>query len=367
MYEAFYQLREKPFSILPDPDLIYWGKMHSMAFTMLEFGVMNNAGFTVITGEIGSGKTTLVRHLLKKISPAMTVGLISNSPQGRQELLQWILMSLGQPFEGDYPKLFKHLQDFLYGQYANGRRTILIIDEAQNLEPEALEHLRMISNINADKFQILQLILVGQPQLRDLLLAPNLHQFAQRISSDFHLRPLDDREVANYIAFPLTGGRCPRPLFTQEACTPDRVRERRDTPHDQRALRYRARLRLCQRQESHFRSISSRRHCRQATVQHFSRQEGLPGSLSHCLALWFHSLRRTESLPRVCAALIAAGSTTEVTKRWGTSHADPDYCAFLGPMGLGRERSNPQTGRHPEHYGPAGPKAGSQRGGRSER
>jgi general secretion pathway protein A len=219
MYEAFYQLREKPFSILPDPDLIYWGKMHSMAFTMLEFGVMNNAGFTVITGEIGSGKTTLVRHLLRKINPNMTVGLISNSPQGRQELLQWILMSLEQPFDGEYPHLFKRLQDFLYGQYATGRRTILIIDEAQNLEPEALEHLRMISNINADKFQILQLILVGQPQLRDLLLAPKLHQFAQRISSDFHLRPLDEREVANYIAFRLQAVGSPRPLFTNEACS----------------------------------------------------------------------------------------------------------------------------------------------------
>ncbi len=218
MYEAFYQLREKPFSILPDPDLIYWGKMHSMAFTMLEFGVMNNAGFTVITGEIGSGKTTLVRHLLKKISPTITVGLISNSPQGRQELLQWILMSLGRPFEGDYPNLFKQLQDFLYGQYANGRRTILIIDEAQNLEPEALEHLRMISNINADKFQILQLILVGQPQLKELLQTPTLHQFAQRISSDFHLRPLDEQEVANYIAFRLQAVGSPRPLFTKEAC-----------------------------------------------------------------------------------------------------------------------------------------------------
>ena len=149
----------------------------------------------------------------------MTVGLISNSPQGRQELLQWILMSLGQPFEGDYPNLFKYLQDFLYGQYANGRRTILIIDEAQNLEPEALEHLRMISNINADKFQILQLILVGQPQLRDLLLAPKLHQFAQRISSDFHLRSLDESEVANYIAFRLKAVGSPRPLFTQEACS----------------------------------------------------------------------------------------------------------------------------------------------------
>jgi general secretion pathway protein A len=218
MYEAFYGLREKPFSILPDPDLIYWGRMHSMAFTMLEFGVMNNAGFTVITGEIGSGKTTLVRHLLKKISPDITTALISNSPQGRQELLQWVLMSLGQPFDGEYPALFKRLHDFLYGQYAGGRRTILIIDEAQNLGSEALEHLRMLSNINADKFQILQLILVGQPELRDLLTAPQLHQFAQRISSDFHLRPLSPSDVANYIAFRLQAVGSKSPLFTVEAC-----------------------------------------------------------------------------------------------------------------------------------------------------
>jgi general secretion pathway protein A len=166
MYESFYELRGKPFSILPDPDLIYWGKAHSMAFTMLEFGVVNNAGFTVITGEIGSGKTTLVRRLLKSLPPNISTGLISNSPQGRQELLQWIMMSLARPFEGDYPELFKRFQDFLHGQYAGGRRTMLVIDEAQNLEPEALEHLRMLSNINADKHQILQLILVGQPQLR---------------------------------------------------------------------------------------------------------------------------------------------------------------------------------------------------------
>src|ERR1700712_1961101 len=219
MYEAFYKLCEKPFSILPDPDLIYWGRMHILAFTMLEFGVMNNAGFTVITGDIGSGKTTLVRHLLKMLNPNITTGLISNSPQGRDELLQWILLALRQPFEGNYPKLFKQLEEFLFGQYAAGRRTILIIDEAQNLEPEALEHLRMLSNINADKFQILQLILVGQPQLRDLLLAPKLHQFAQRISSDFHLRPLDEKEVANYIAFRLQAVGSPRPLFTNEACS----------------------------------------------------------------------------------------------------------------------------------------------------
>jgi type II secretory pathway predicted ATPase ExeA len=221
MYETFYELRGKPFSILPDPDLIYWGRAHSMAFTMLEFGVMNNAGFTVITGEIGSGKTTLVRRLLKSLDPNITTGLISNSPQGRQELLQWILMALGRPFDGNYPVLFKRLQDFLYSQFSAGRRTMLIIDEAQNLEAEALEHLRMLSNINADKYQILQLILVGQPQLRNLLQAPELHQFAQRISSDFHLKPLSAPDVTNYIAFRLESVGAPPPpraIFTLEAC-----------------------------------------------------------------------------------------------------------------------------------------------------
>jgi general secretion pathway protein A len=217
MYEAFFGLREKPFTILPDPDLIYWGSMHRMAFTMLEFGVTNNAGFTVITGAIGSGKTTLLRYLLKKLSSNVTMGLISNSPQGRHELLQWILMSFQQPFEGDYPTLFKRLQDFLYRQHASRRRTILIIDEAQNLGSDSLEHLRMLSNINADKHQILQLIIVGQPQLRELLLAPQLHQFAQRISSDFHLQPLSESEVANYIAFRLQAAGAKRIMFTLEA------------------------------------------------------------------------------------------------------------------------------------------------------
>jgi general secretion pathway protein A len=217
MYEAYYGLREKPFTILPDPDLIYWGNMHRMAFTMLEFGVTNNAGFTVITGAIGSGKTTLLRFLLKKLSANVTMGLISNSPQGRLELLQWILMAFSQPFDGDYPTLFKRLQDFLYRQHASRRRTILIIDEAQNLGLEALEHLRMLSNINADKHQILQLVIVGQPQLRELLLDPQLHQFAQRISADFHLQPLNLSEVANYIAFRLQAAGGKRIMFTLEA------------------------------------------------------------------------------------------------------------------------------------------------------
>jgi general secretion pathway protein A len=219
MYEAYYGLREKPFSILPDPDLIYWGQMHRMAFGMLEFGVMNNAGFTVITGEIGSGKTTLVRHLLKKLDPKkINVGLISNTPQDREELLQWIMMSLGQPFEGNTSVLLKGFQDFLYSQYTNRRRTILIVDEAQNLGEDALESLRMLSNINVDKHQFLQLILIGQPQLKELLCNPHLLQFAQRVSSDFHLKPLAQDDVAKYIDFRLGAVGSRAKIFTDDAC-----------------------------------------------------------------------------------------------------------------------------------------------------
>jgi len=219
MYEAFYGLREKPFSILPDPDLIYWGQNHRLAFAMLEFGVMNRAGFTVITGEIGSGKTTLLRYLLRKLGPEITVGLISNTPQGREELMQFVLMSLDQPFEGSYAVLVRRFQDFLMEQYSSRGRTILIIDEAQNLASDTLEQLRMLSNINADKDQPLQLILVGQPQLKELLGSPQLAQFAQRISSDFHLRPLNNGEVAQYIDYRLNAVGARGRLFSPEACT----------------------------------------------------------------------------------------------------------------------------------------------------
>jgi general secretion pathway protein A len=218
MYEAYYGLREKPFSILPDPELIYWGANHRLAFAMLEFGVMNNAGFTVITGEIGSGKTTLLRYLLRRLDPNVVVGLMSSTPQGHAGLLQWVMMSLNQPFEDSYPRLFSRFQQFLYDQYGKGRRTILIVDEAQNLSADALEELRMLSNINADKDQLLQIILIGQPQLKDMLRTPNLLQFAQRVSSDFHLKPLLANDVVNYINFRLRAVGCEYQLFSDDAC-----------------------------------------------------------------------------------------------------------------------------------------------------
>jgi type II secretory pathway predicted ATPase ExeA len=190
-----------------------------MAYSMLEFGVMNNAQFTVITGEIGSGKTTLVRHLLRKLDPrTKNVGFISNTPQGREELLQWIMVSLNLPFEGTPPALLKKFQDYLYAQRSTGHRTILIVDEAQNLGEQALEALRMLSNINVDKYQYLQLVLVGQPQLKDTLCSPQLLQFAQRISSDFHLKPLAKNEVAQYIYFRLKAVGSRAQLFSDAAC-----------------------------------------------------------------------------------------------------------------------------------------------------
>jgi len=218
MYEPFYGLREKPFSILPDPDLIYWCQNHRLACAMLEFGVMNSAGFTVITGEIGCGKTTLVRYLMRRLDDHFTACLISNTPGGQEELLRWVMMSLNQPCEDSYPILFKRFRDFLYDQNARGRRTILIVDEAQNLGLGALEELRMLSNINADKDQFLQIILVGQPQLKELLRAPQLLQFAQRVSSDFHLRPLQAHEVGEYIDFRLRAVGSRSRLFTDDAC-----------------------------------------------------------------------------------------------------------------------------------------------------
>ena len=188
MYEPFYGLKTKPFAIVPDPRFIYWAGPHSMAFSMLEYGIVNHAGFTVITGEIGSGKTTLIRHLLSKLPGDITVGLVSNTQGDRGDLLQWVLMAFGQDFEGQsYVGLYRKFETFLTEQHSLGRRTVLIIDEAQNLGVKTLEELRMMSNLNTHDQELLQIVLSGQPELKALLGRPELTQFAQRVSSDFHL------------------------------------------------------------------------------------------------------------------------------------------------------------------------------------
>ena len=224
MYEKFYGLKEKPFSILPDPDFIYFGRRHTYAYSMMEYGVKNGAGFSVISGEIGCGKTTLVRHLLNNLEPSHTVGLVYNTHKDIADLLVWIMLAFGLPYEGlSKVALYDSFQRFLIEQYRLEKSVLLIVDEAQNLNPDALEALRMLSNINADKVQLLQIILVGQPQLKALLSRPDLQQFAQRVSVDFHITPFDAANVRSYIEHRLKIAGRDTPLFTIEAC--DKIAE----------------------------------------------------------------------------------------------------------------------------------------------
>lgn len=218
MYEAHFGLREKPFSILPDPRFLYLGHDHRIAYSMLEYGVVDHAGFTVITGEIGSGKTTLVRKLIGDLRDDVTVALISNTSSHIGKLIEWIMMGFDRPFEDrSYPRLYNDLREFLIEEKYNGRRCVLVIDEAQNLDQERLEELRMLSNVNVDEM-LLQLVLVGQPELREVLQAPNMRQFAQRISSDFHLQPLRRKDAIGYFHHRLNvAGAGGRRLFTQPA------------------------------------------------------------------------------------------------------------------------------------------------------
>jgi len=199
MYAAYFNLREMPFSILPDPRFLYFSRAHSMALSMLEYGIMNQAGFTVVTGAIGSGKTTLIRHLLSSVSQHLRVGLIAHTPRSEDNLFEWILLAFDQRIENtSYAAMYKQFCEFVQGVAATGGRVVLVVDEAQNLAPARLEELRMLSNVNSDSM-MMQLILVGQPELSETLSRPELRQFAQRVSSDFHLPRLLPSEVNDYI------------------------------------------------------------------------------------------------------------------------------------------------------------------------
>ena len=220
LYTAQFNLRERPFTLLPDPDFIYWTPMHRRAYTILEYGIMTRAPITVVTGEVGAGKTTLVQKLLRSLPETVTLGLISNAQGGRGELLRWVLYALDVEVGDatDYVDLFQILQTFLIDEYAKGRRSILVIDEAQNLSVEGLEELRMLTNINANKDELLQLVLVGQPELRETIRRPELRQFAQRVVANFHLAGMDKPTVSAYISHRLrvAGGRGNE--FTKQAC-----------------------------------------------------------------------------------------------------------------------------------------------------
>ena len=220
LYTDFFGLKERPFTLLPDPGFLYWSRQHKRAFAVLEFGILSGAPITLITGEIGSGKTTLLQELLPKIDDDVSIGLVSNAQGDRGELIQWVLNALEVEVEPDAPyvKMFQALQDYLLAQYAKSRRVILIFDEAQNLSVEGLEELRMLTNINSNKDVLVQLILVGQPELRDMVRRPDMRQLAQRVAASFHLGKMSPETVASYISHRLRIAGGSGEEFTDEAC-----------------------------------------------------------------------------------------------------------------------------------------------------
>jgi general secretion pathway protein A len=218
MYERHFGFILKPFALTPDPAFLYASRQHAMALTMLEYGLESQAAFSLLTGDIGSGKTTLVRRLLQQLGNQVAVGLISNTHGRFKSIHGWALSALGIAPVGDSDiAVYDALVDSFVREYGQGRRTLLILDEAQNLSIEALEELRLLSNVNSERDLILQILLVGQPELRLKLSRPELKQFAQRVSVDFHLRPLDREETHAYIRHRITVAGGSTSLFLPEA------------------------------------------------------------------------------------------------------------------------------------------------------
>jgi type II secretory pathway predicted ATPase ExeA len=218
MYEAFFNLKNKPFSLLPDPDFLFLSSRHAIGLSLLEYSLTGQAGFCVITGEIGSGKTTLVRAFLGRVGRDFTVGLISNTHHGLKDIAAWSLAAFGQKANGTHPsETYQQLMEYLIAEYGAGRQCILIVDEAQNLSIEVLEELRLLSNINSGKDLLLQIVLVGQPELLEKLRRPELSQFAQRIAVSHHLTPLPYAETRRYIEHRVKVAGSDRPLFTEMA------------------------------------------------------------------------------------------------------------------------------------------------------
>jgi general secretion pathway protein A len=200
-YLDHYGFSVRPFSILPDPGMLFWSDRHRKAFAVLEYGLMTRAPLTVVTGEVGVGKTTLIQALLRQAEADLRIGLISNARGDRGDLLRWVLnaFDITTPQGADYVQLFQMFQDFVLSEYAAGRLVVLIFDEAQNLGAEMLEELRMLTNINSGTDELLQLVLLGQPELREIITRPELRQFAQRVSATFHLGAFDAETTRNYI------------------------------------------------------------------------------------------------------------------------------------------------------------------------
>jgi general secretion pathway protein A len=218
MYEKFYSMREKPFALTPDPAYLFLAKRYRHALTMLEYALSQATGFALITGEVGCGKTTVVRHFLERTSEQLNVAYVTNAYPGFGPLLPWLMESLNLEVAAGTPsELYRRFVTHVKQVYSKGVRTVLVIDEAQNLGVEGLEELRVLSNLNAGKDLPLQTVLIGQPELRQTLRLQNLRQFAQRIVIDHHLEALNLEETIGYVRHRLAVAGGKSDLFQPEA------------------------------------------------------------------------------------------------------------------------------------------------------
>ncbi len=219
MYKEHFGFREKPFNLVPNPAYLFLSSKHANALTFLEYGLTEKVGFVMLTGEIGIGKTTLVRHLLNQVEKEMDVAVIFNTNVLSDDLINMILTEFEIEYEDGIgkAKALEILYNFLIQRYSQGRNVLLIIDEAQNLTQEVLEEIRMLSNLQTDEDMLLQIMIVGQPELRDKIQDPRLEQFAQRIAVSYHLSAMTLEETCEYIAYRVekAGGR--PDLFLPEA------------------------------------------------------------------------------------------------------------------------------------------------------
>jgi len=209
MYEKFYGLKRPPFSLLPDPEFLYPARKHAMALTLLKYSLMSKHSITVITGEVGSGKTTLLNRLLDEVSEHYTVGMINFTERHMSQLWPWVMQSFDLPFENrGATAMYDDFVRFIEGEASEHRTTVLIVDEAQNLGPKALESLRMMSNVNS-RSTMLQLVLVGQPEFRETLKRKDLRQLNQRVATFYSLEPFTLAETVGYIdhRMQVAGGR----------------------------------------------------------------------------------------------------------------------------------------------------------------
>ena len=221
MYESFFGLKERPFRMTPDPRYFYPSAKHMDALNHMVYAIEERRGFVVITGEIGSGKTTLSRVLFQKLDPRTKTAIIRNTHLTAKDLIASALEELEIPFRPGSTKtqLIARLNEFLIEQLRDNNNVVLLIDEAQNLKPSVLEEVRMLSNLETETEKLIQIILMGQPELKSTLWLRELTQLRQRVSLHYHLGPLDARETAAYITHRLhvAGANGGNPIFESTA------------------------------------------------------------------------------------------------------------------------------------------------------